>query len=290
MRARLATVAAIGALVLLAAPEAMADAAFDDPAADQQNTVDLVAPDITGVQVTNTRGGVMTFRITIGNYASLPPSSRIALLFDLDKSLATGDQGFERAVRHDIDAAGQTKLVLERFDEGTVRLVEIPATNLTSGYSSGVFTLTIPRGELENTISFEFGMYAALLDTDGDDHAVDSAPNTELWTYDLSGLAAPRLSTTRLTRVPSQPVAGRAFTVATLVRRSDTGGSVTSGTVTCAVRIGQARARSTGGFSGGRARCVISVPRNAKGKILRGTMTVRAAGARLTRTFSYRVG
>jgi hypothetical protein len=31
------------------------------------------------------------------------------------------------------------------------------------------------------------------------------------------------------------------------------------------------------------------VPRSAKGKILRGTMTVRAAGARLTRTFSYRV-
>ncbi|MBA2741222.1 MAG: hypothetical protein H0U46_04340 [Actinobacteria bacterium] len=50
------------------------------------------------------------------------------------------------------------------------------------------------------------------------------------------------------------------------------------------------KVRATGAFSGGQARCVVALPRNAKGKTLRGSITVRAAGAKLTRAFSYRVG
>jgi len=285
--ARLA--AALGSLALLTSSAANGDAAFDDPVGDQRNTAELVAPDITGIQVSNTRDGLVTFRVTIVNLQTLPAGSRIALLFDLDREQATGDLGFERTVRHDVNAAGQATVSFERWDEAVFGLVEIPSTNLTSSFSNGVYTLTIRRTELENAAGFAFGLYAALLDQDGDDHAVDDAPNANLWTYELAGLPAPRLSTTRLMVMPARPVAGRAFTIGASVRRLDTGRVVTSGAVTCVARVGQERVRASGRFAGGRARCVVSIPVNAKGKMLRGTITIRSAGATVKRAFSYRV-
>jgi hypothetical protein len=291
VRGRLAglTVAVVLA-VLLTATQAAADAAFEDPEADQRNTVELVAPDITDVQISNTRNGVITIRVAIGNYQALPPHSAIVLLFDLDRSINTGDQGFEYAVSHTVDPSGRTTLVLERWDEAAFRLQQIPADGLTSTFSGGIFTVSIPRSALGNTIGFEFGLYAAAFDEARRDPAVDSAPNTELWNYDLAGLPAPQLTTQRFVVQPARPVAGRAFTVQTLVRRADTGSPVTAGTVACSARIAKAKVRAVGGFSGGLARCVVSVPRNAKGKTLQGTMTVRAIGSRLNRAFSYRIG
>lgn len=286
---RLATLA-VAVVLVLGATRAAADAAFEDPVADQLNTVELVAPDITNVQVANTRAGLITIRVTIGNFEALPAHSTIVLLFDIDRNMATGDQGFEYAVSHIIDPAGQTTLRFERWDEAAFRLFEIPASRLTSTFAAGVYTLTIPRSELGNTIRFSFGMYAASFDPDERDPAVDSAPNTELWGYDLIGLPAPRLTTQRLAVRPARPVAGRSFVVQASVRRSDTGATLSAGSVSCTARVGQLKLRATGGFAGGVARCVVSVPRTAKGKTLRGTLTVRAAGASLSRAFSYRVG
>lgn len=289
---RLVTLAALlGSATLLTASSAQGDAIFDDPVGDQRNMADLVAPDITAVEVTNTSGGVITFRATIANHTTLPPRSRIAILFDLDGRQATGFGGFEYAVSHEIDDAGQPRVLLERWDEAALEFVVLPTPGMTSEFSNGVYTLRIPRGLLDNTIAFEFGMYAAALDIAAPSKsAVDDAPNTELWTYDLVGLPAPKLSTPRLVARPGRPVAGRSFVVQAAVRRSDTGEAVTVGTVACSARVAKASVRAVGGFKSGLARCVVSVPRNTKGKTLRGTMTVSAAGARLTRAFSYRVG
>jgi hypothetical protein len=290
MGTRLVTLAALlGSVGLLAAPSASGDASFDDPAGDQRNTEELVAPDITAVQVSNTPDGLITVRLSVANHTSLPSSSRIAALFDVDRRIETGELGFEYAVRHDVDGSGRATLTFERWDEGVFQLVQIPATNLSSSFSAGVFTLTVPRSELGNTTGFQFGMYAARLDPDGDDHAVDDAPNANLWSYELTGLPAPRLSTTGLVVMPGRPVAGKSFVVHAGVRRVDTGTPVTSASVSCTARIGGAKARAVGRFSGGRARCVVSVPRAAKGKTLRGTITIRADRAAVSRNFSYRI-
>lgn len=277
--------------VLPAAGAVPANVTFDDPAGDQRNTEELVAPDITSVHVSNTRDGLVTFRLTIANHAALPPNSRIAVLFDLDKRQETGDQGFEYTVRHETDAQGQTSpLVFERWEDEIFQLVQIPSTGLTSSFADGVFTLSVPRSSLENTVSFEFGLYAAALDVARPNRsAVDSAPDANLWRYDLVGLPAPRLSTSRMTAMPGRPVAGKAFTVGAQVTRSDTSTTLTSASVRCLARIGKSRVRAVGRFSGGRARCVVTVPRTAKGKTLRLTITVRAVGAVHTRTLSYRV-
>lgn len=289
---RLVTLVGIlSALAVLTAPAATADMAFEDELGDQRNTENLVAPDITGVEVSNTPGGLITFRVRIANHQTLPAGTAVVLLFDLDHRSGTGDVGgFESAVTHRVDDSGAVRLVLEHFDEDLIQLVEVPATGLSSSFADGVFTLTIPRRVLGHTVSFTFGMYAVLFDPDGRDHAVDDAPNSGRWTYELTNLPAPRLSTTRLVGKPGRPRAGRKFVVGTTIRRADTGQMVTAGNVTCTARIGKSKVRAVGLFAGGQARCAVTVPRGAKGGTLRGTITVRAAGAAVRRTFSYRVG
>jgi hypothetical protein len=251
---------------------------------------ELVAPDITSVSVSNTPGGVITFTVTVANHAALPPRSRMAILFDLDRSQSTGFGGFEYSVKHETDATGQAEVVFERWDGDALEFVTLPTDTLTSRFADGVYTFSIPRRQLQNTKGFAFGMYAAALnDAAISKSAVDDAPNTELWLYELTGLPAPRLATTRLARTPTKPSAGRVFTVHAGVRDADTGAALTAASVTCTARIGSAKVRVVGRFSGGRARCLVTVPRSAKGKTLRGTITVRSAGATVRRSFSYRV-
>jgi hypothetical protein len=289
--ARLATLAALlgGALLLTAG--ATAQISFEDAVGDQRNIEELVAPDITSVQVSNTPDGVITFRVTIVNQTTLPPHSRIAVLFDLDRRQATGFGGFEYSVKHEIQDSGQPLIAFERWDEVNLEFDQLPTTDIVSEFANGVYTLRVPRRQLENTTLFEFGMYAAALNRTVESRsAVDDAPNAELWSYALAGLPAPRLVTSRLRVAPARPVAGRSFSVGTPVRRSDTGAAITSGMVACTARVGQARVRASGRFTGGQARCVVVVPRTAKGKTLRVTMTIRSAGATVTRTVTYLVG
>jgi hypothetical protein len=282
--------ALLGTVVPLAASAATTQASFSDPVGDQRNTAELTAPDITAVEVSNTSSGLITFRVTIPTHAVLPPRSRVAILFDLDRNMATGFTGFEYALSHEIDDAGQARVLFERWDAALIQFVVLPTTNVTSTFANGVYTLTVPRTELGRTIGFEFGLYAAALNIAMPSRsAVDDAPNTELWAYDLVGLPVPSLVAPRLAVSPRQPVAGRRFTVSTAVTRSDTGAAITTGSVTCGARVGKTRVPGSGSFAGAQARCTLRIPRTARGRTLTGTLTVRAFGAVVTKRFSYRV-
>ena len=290
MKVALALGAVLG-LVLL--PGASAASSFVDPVGDQVPFEDLIAPDITTVDVSNSRGGVITFRVAVANYASLPPDSRIAILFDLDRDFSTGDNGFEYAVSHRVDAAGEERAVFERWEAATFRMVELGADPISSSFAGGTYTLALPRSALGNTTAFDFGLYAALFHpTRANRAAVDSAPNANIWTYELVGLPPPRLAVSRLARSPRRPVAGRQFVVTSVVVRRDTGMAVhaDTGTVTCAARVGRTALRARGVYRARNARCLIDIPRSAKGKRLTGTITVRAHGAAAVRRFSFRVG
>jgi hypothetical protein len=80
--------------------------------------------------------------------------------------------------------------------------------------------------------------------------------------------------------------------VTSVVVRRDTGMAVhaDTGTVTCAARVGRTALRARGVYRARNARCLIDIPRSAKGKRLTGTITVRAHGAAAVRRFAYRVG
>lgn len=286
MGTRLVTLAA--AFALVGVPGASAAGVFSDPTGDQVDKADLIGADITIVEVDHTQS-VVGLRVTIGNYATLPPRSRIAILFDLDRNIATGDQGFENAVKYDVDSAGASRFTFERFEESRFSLVEVPDSNATGSFSAGAFTAIVPRSELQNPTELEFGLYAVRFGADERDVAGDVAPNANLWYYSFAEPAPLRLAVSKLVLSPRRPLAGKPFSISSVVTRSDTGMTVRTGSVTCNARLGNAPLRARGGFRARNARCTMAIPRTAKGKRLTGSMTVRAHGAAVTKRFSFRV-
>lgn len=281
----------LGAVVALAVvPGGAAQAVFVDLSGDQIPFEDLVAPDITTVEVVNTDGGVIGFRVAIANYPALPPRSRIAVLFDLDRNFATGFSGFEYAFSHEIGSNGDVRLLFERWNLPKLEFDVLPTTDLISTFEEGLYTLLIPRGRLENTRAFDFGLYAALFHPTREGRAArDDAPNANIWTYELSGLPPPRLTASALVLTPRRPVAGRQLTVSAVVRHLDTGAAVDTATVSCRARLGRTPLRARGVFRARNAHCIIGIPRDARGKRLAGAITVRSAGATVTKRFSFRV-
>ena len=119
--------------------------------------------------------------------------------------------------------------------------------------------------------------------------AADLAPNDySYWGYALANRPALTLAARPdLGTRPSRPRAGTQFTVSLAVTRSDTGRPITSGTVGCRVLAAGAKVPATGRVAGGSAQCAFVVPRTAKGKVLRGTISVRLGGKTVARDFSF---
>jgi hypothetical protein len=282
-----AAVSALAVAAALAATPVAADESFEDPLFDAPGG----APDITTVAVSNTGDGNVTFQITIDNFETLPrpPSSRVhlTLQLDLDKNPSTGDpvagQEASAVFRNILVSNGS----VDFFRWNGSELADVPETNMSSNLAGGVLTFVVNRSELMGVAGFAFRI-DGLTFTDGVGPAFDFAPDEGTWSYDLV-FPPPTLSATKPAGAPVRPVAGRMFTVRSVVTRSDTEARVTSGTVRCTARIGSARLRTSGRFQGGRAKCVMAIPHKARGKMLRGTMTIGAAWAAVTVAFSFRI-
>ena len=84
--------------------------------------------------------------------------------------------------------------------------------------------------------------------------------------------------------------AGKAFTVGMALTRQDSGAPVTSGTVVCKGTIaGLGAVKGTGRFVNGVATCTFKIPKTAKGKTIKGTITVGFLGATLKQAFSVKI-
>ena len=120
----------------------------------------------------------------------------------------------------------------------------------------------------------------------GFDVAPDDAP---FFAYTFVNKAALSLEATRLFTSPARPPAGKPFVLTLAVRRSDTGKGITSGTASCRVLLNEKRVAAKGSVSSGKGRCAFALPASAKGKLLRGTITVRSGGKSVAADFSYLV-
>ena len=93
-----------------------------------------------------------------------------------------------------------------------------------------------------------------------------------------------------LKTAPTSPKAGKTFTVRMAATRSDTGAAIVNGRVDCVARAGARSVQpKSERFVGGQAVCVFTVPANASGKTLRGTITIVFEGKRLARPFSAKI-
>jgi hypothetical protein len=287
VRKGLVALAAALAGLLTWAAAGFGAASFSDPAGDQRadrgggSEIARSGPDITLVDVSNDQDGLVSLRITIANYTELPANAFIAVFFDLDRNIDTGDLGDESQIGWS-SARGAT---YERWD-GT-RMVTAPADAIRASFANGVLTVEIPRTELNGSTSFDF-LVGALTQVD-EFLATDFAPRLgSHWTYHLA-LGALTLRATSVTALPARPVAGKRFTVSTAVMRTDTRTVVEAGSVTCTATVAGKKVRVRGGFANGRARCVLTVPRNTAGKLLRGSLTVGVERVSVRKSYRFRV-
>jgi hypothetical protein len=241
------------------------------------------APDITAVRVSDAKNGWVTFSITTPNYPVLPEASAVVVTIDADDNPRTGESGAEIQLTL---AAGQ--IAMERWS-GNGWVPDSLPTRARFRNSGNVVAIEVHVSELDNPSRFRFSLLSADVNTAIQGVvAVDIAPDDfSYWSYPLVNRAALKLVARGLSATPSSPRAGRRFTVALGVTRSDTGRPVAAGTVTCRVLVGGKSVASRGSIRGGAGRCTLVLPAAAKGSRLRGTITVRSGGARIARQFAY---
>jgi hypothetical protein len=279
---RLALALAAAALGLAATNGAVAAATFTDPAGDAET-----APDLTAVAIANDAGGTITFTISLADQAGLAADSELALGLDSDHDDSTGDSaGFDTLI--EVYGADRSWSV-GRWNGATYDF-NASAPTLTAAFTGGTVTIAVHRRDLLDTTRFSFYLFSVQL-ADGETVAQDDMPDGEgVLEYALTLPRPLALAAGKPVARPLRPVAGKALVVSVPVRRVDTGRPLSGGRVSCRVTVGGRAVRAVGRFGSGRPQCVVRVPAGARGKLLRGTLTVTFGGARVTKGFSYRIG
>jgi hypothetical protein len=252
---------------------------------------DVNAPDITNVVVSNDDAGMITFQVNIPNRPALTPDMFMLIFIDSDNNSTTGDAGVEYVI--DLEP-GQVGLFQWN---GATYVQAASQTSLTYSWASGA-TIHISAADLGKTKAFAFVAVAFsgfALDANGNEDDTnlkrDSAPDPGhgLFTYNV--LTKLVLKVTALTVAPRPAKAGRPLTVSMAATENDTNGPVTTGTVTCAASVAGAKlVPTTHVVRNGVAVCTWKVPATAKGRIVRGLITLKVKGVSTTRGFSDRVG
>ena len=271
------------ALFVLAVSGAHAEQSYSDPAGDAGT-----APDMTAIRATHDSAGRVTFTVAT-NQAVLPPDSTIDFYIDSDRNPATGlpigGLGADHYFGHDGEFGGG--IVLHIY--GNTIVLDI-ANTLATSYAAGTLTASIDRSDLDDPESFRFVVMSER--DDGDDATEDDAdiaPNgPPVYEYSLPRPLA--LTIGKAQAIATGPIAGKRFVVSAAVTRSD-GQPFSTGRVTCTAKIGNAAVAASGAIANGVARCSMKIPKNAKGKRLRGSVTASTADAAgpVTTAFSYRV-
>ena len=242
------------------------------------------APDITKVDVIDTRSGRIRFTVSTPSHAALPPSTWIEADFDIDRRRSTGDGGVEAYV-----SFGEGRVYAARWSSDADDFVQVRSSGVTARSAGGVVTFDVPRRFLSDVASFDFYLVSGD-SSDDEDNAIDIAPNGNAWwKYTLTNKPAVRLVVGEPRGTPARPIAGRRFAVSVPVVRSDTARPLTSGSVACDVRVAGARVNATGRVRSGQASCSLTVPADASGATLRGTLTVRSAGKTSSARFAFAV-
>jgi hypothetical protein len=273
-------------------------------------------PDIETVVVSIDGRGHLSFRIDIPTYPTITDDMRIRIWLDTDANLGTG-------VGVDGVRGADYFIVLDRWELGLgeVALFICSATTCSGGkalptssgtplrfsYRDGA-TFTVDPADLGmqgvERVRFSIEAWTGIgfdpitrrydFTTARSDFAPDgagrwfgypSAQGEDFWTYD-----AQRMLVRSFSAQPAKPRAGRQFALRLAPVDAETGAPLTSGGVSCAMKIGGTplRPRSRG-FVGTRAVCSYSIPADARGQMFQSTISVSSAGEKVTRSVSGRV-
>jgi hypothetical protein len=214
------------------------------------------------------------------NQVTLAADTFVEVVFDLDQNTETGDSGVEAAF---VIASGGWDFV--KWDGTQYVGANVPSAH--GSYANGVATFKISRADLGGMPKFTYWADSYQLDASDNVIAGDTAPDgTAAWQYVFAPLT---LRAGPVATMPARPTAGKLFAVGTGVLRADTNQPLANGAVTCTVRIGNAPLRAKGVISRGVAVCSMTLPKTAKGKLVRVTLKVTFQGVSTTKTYSARV-
>lgn len=244
------------------------------PAVFPDRTADVpVTPDVTGVDVRDTKDGTVRFAIRTPGHSTPPAGSTLELAIDRD--LLGESSAIERA--DVLLEYAEGRLELYHWDEVGEEWIEDESPRARAGsLGNGTLVFEVHRSELDDVARFGFNVLSSVLDEDDDYAAYDVAPDESAWRYTLQHRPPLRLIAGEVEGDPERPLAGRPFTISLPVRRSDTSRGLTAGTVACTVRVGGRTIKSSGTISKGTASCTVRVPRNAVA--VQGSMVVRSLG------------
>jgi hypothetical protein len=261
---------------------------------------DPQGPDITTVVLSNDDRGRLTWVINVPNRPTLTGDMEFDILINSDSNSATGAQelfGADYAIVLIGPIGGPAEVVLFRWNGTDFTALGVPQISLIFGYANGAVTIRLNASELGNARRMQFLVLAitgVVLGPDGqldyENSRFDAAPDPGrgMYSFDVR-ITPPRLVVRSFGMRPTTPRAGRPFSAFVTFARSD-GTPPTAPSVTCRATLG-GRALSASGSSvtGGRATCRWALPKTAKGKTIRGTVTVRADGLRASRPFTGKV-
>jgi hypothetical protein len=295
MKGRLLVLVALG-LALIALPTAALGSSARS-ASNSQTFTDSVgedanSPDITSVVLTNDDNGNLTVKINISNRPAFTSDMLFLVFLDTDMNSATGDPqsgGADYAVQIEPGLDG-----LFKWSGSDYTGVDAPSLNYA--YDSTGLTFHVSAQDLGNTKAFRFAVLAfsgITTDAQGNPDFTnahhDQAPDTGLFTYQV--LTKLKLSVTAFSTAPHPARAGKNFAALLAVDESDTGGPVTSGTVSCNATIGTKHLSAVHALANGIAGCVWHIPKKkVKGKFIRGSITFTLKGVTVKRTFSAKIG
>jgi hypothetical protein len=286
--------AAVLAVVPSAAFGKASHAAVNSQTYTDSTGEDPNAPDITTIAVSNDDSGLITFKVNISNRPQITPDMTVLLFLDTDQKPTTGDTstlGADYAIELDPGSIGLFQW------NGSDYVAAASQTSLTFGYDATGATIRVNANDLNKTKGLNFGALAIsgiTTDPQGNPDFTnahsDSAPDSGHGFYNYKVIEKLTLSVVAFTTSPKPAKAGKNFSAGLAATESDTSGPVTSGTVACAATVGVTHLPPVGKtVRNGIAACVWHLPKTAKGKTIRGTVTLTVQGVAVKRAFSARI-
>lgn len=288
MLAGTAVVVPASALAKRAAAKANSQS-FNDSTGEDPN-----APDITTIAVSNDDAGLVTFKVNISNRPALTADMSVIVLLDTDQQPTTGDTqsfGADYAIELDPGAVALFKW------NGSDFVAAPSQSSVTFGYDATGATIRASAADLGGIKAFNFFSIAfSGITTDAAGNAdftnahADPAPDAGHGTFAYQVLTKLTLSVNAFTTGPKPAKAGKRFTASLAASESDTNGPVQAGTVACSATVGGKHLSAAAHrVANGVATCSWSLPRTAKGKTLRGTVSLTVKGTTVVRPFSAKV-
>lgn len=277
MKRGLAALAA--AVALVAVPLAAADANFSDATNDAAG-----APDIVGVVVANDSQNRVAFEVKLAGELVLPEDSELAFVIDSDQSVDTGRDGWDYLVI----VAGDESSSLLRWDGTT--WVEAPSATARVWVIGGYVLYGIDRSELGNTAAFDFAVESVKIANEAV-AARDSAPDGDgFWSY-AAVTKTYGIAGTPLVVKPARPAAKAKVAASFVTVRTDSLEPLLGAKSTCKATVAGKRVATRVKGDLGFAVCetVAKLPKTAKGKLLKITMTTSVGGKTVTKTYSEKV-